>query len=150
MAVIREERWLVIPLFCIVITVSLGVMNLILAVIVQRAAEAREMDMEVKHAEEKRARTREKLELLSLCALSDDDESGAVSLDELLAAYDALPSFEQRMKIMGVTRSDLQTLFEVLDEDDSGEVGYLEFVDNIYGVDHKNDSLLVSTFQLAA
>lgn len=125
-------------------------MNLILAVIVQRAAEARETDRELKHADEKRTRIREKLELLRLCALSDEDENGVLSLDELLAAYDSLPHFGQRMSMLGVCRSDLTTLFHVLDEDDSGEVGYLEFVDNIYGVDHKNDPVLVNTFQFAA
>merc|ERR1719378_1859285 len=68
------------PLFvAVVVTVSLGGMNLILAVIVDCAAEARENDLHRKTAERKKATEKGRQELLKLFYELDKDRSGTLS-----------------------------------------------------------------------
>ena len=52
--VIEKRPEYTIIFICIVVSVSLGVMNLILAVIVESAAEARESDLAQKHKTQKK------------------------------------------------------------------------------------------------
>lgn len=75
-------------LFAILITISLGMLNLILAVIVERAAEARENDYEakIKRKQEDRAKSME--DLASLCASMDENRNGLISYQEMLKGYD--------------------------------------------------------------
>lgn len=114
-------------LFIIMMTVSLGVMNLILAVIVERAAEARANDKERRLKEKEQERASNMVDLAKLCASMDVDGSGSLSLDEMLQGFDESEAFQALMEHMDVKRDDVETIFNVLDEDRSGEVSYLEF-----------------------
>merc|ERR1719491_162330 len=65
--VMEKEPLTAVVMIAILISVSLGVMNLILAVIVESAAEAREADLEQKTKQKTREREYKKIELLKLC-----------------------------------------------------------------------------------
>jgi len=129
---IKEFPEMAVILFMIMMTVSLGVMNLILAVIVERASEARANDQERKLKKKEQDRQKNMVELAMLCASMDADGSGALSLEEMLAGYDDdVGEFRKLMQLMDIQRDDITSIFEVLDADSSGEVSYLEFCQHL-------------------
>jgi len=120
-----------ILLFAIMLTISVGLMNLILAVIVERAAEARENDHAKKVQQKEAERSRSMEDLVLLCAGMDINANGMISYQELLKGYDRVNDFQKLMDVMDITRNDLESIFYVLDEDGSGEVSYLEFCSSL-------------------
>ncbi|CAE7741573.1 prodh, partial [Symbiodinium sp. CCMP2456] len=110
---IKEFPEMAIILFMIMMTVSLGVMNLILAVIVERASEARANDQERKLKKKEQDRAKNMVELAKLCASMDADGSGALSLEEMLAGYDDdVGEFRKLMQLMDIQRDDITSIFE--------------------------------------
>ena len=121
-----------IPYFAMVfITIDLGLLNLILSVIVDKAHQAQQEDIKFQLTQRQAAFELAKRSLLQLCELLDDDQSGSLSFDELLEGYDKLPEFQEQMRLMDVEREDMQSLFRVLDEDGSGDIQYSEFVEQV-------------------
>lgn len=140
----EEAPWTTPLLFIILMTVSLGVMNLILAVVVEKAAEARENDQERKMEQKENERERNMIELAILCDRMDNDGSGALSLKEMLDGFDTDMNFKSLMAFMDIERDDMQTIFKVLDCDGSGEVDYVEFCHHL-GSCKKRDPLMMSS-----
>ena len=118
-------------------------MNLILAVIVEKAAEARANDQERKLKEQDQERQKDMIELAVLCDRMDNDGSGALSLQEMLDGFDEDSGFNEVMKRMDIERTDMRTIFRALDSDASGEVDYVEFCHHL-GSCKKRDPLMLS------
>merc|ERR1712137_811705 len=129
--IIMKEPILSVLFITITITISLGVMNLILAVIVQRAAEVRQQNLEEEAVDEKNS-------ILELCASVDADGSGMLSFAELEKAYAEISLFRDRMESLCAEKDDMHIICKVLDPDDSGSVSYHEFVDMIYNLEEVN------------
>ncbi|CAK9023920.1 Voltage-dependent calcium channel type D subunit alpha-1 (DmCa1D) [Durusdinium trenchii] len=136
--------WTAPILFGIMMTISLGVMNLILAVIVEKAAEARQTDLDKKLMQKDQVRERNMVELALMCDRMDKDGSGALSLEEMMDGYANDKKFYSVMQGAGVEKDDLQTMFNVLDTNDSGEVDYVEFCNQL-GKCQKTDPLMVAS-----
>merc|ERR1711963_927474 len=66
--------------------------------------------------------------LSRLCKDVDGVEDGNLSIEELLEAWDSVPSFKQCLQFMDVTRNDLPVLWDIMDADGDGKVTYTEFV----------------------
>lgn len=130
--VIEKAPITVIIMAAIHISISLGVMNLILAVIVESATEARESDIEHRAKVKFKEQVAMKNELVKLCTSIDKDTDCAISLQEMEEAWEESPVFRNTLGIMQVHKRDLETIFELLDEDKSGQLDYREFVDKIY------------------
>lgn len=130
--VIEKHPYSMILFLAVLVTVNLGLMNLILSVIVGKAQQARQEDLTFKIQEKEEEYERMKKELLALCAELDEDSSSLLTLDELLQGFDSNPEFHLAMAAMDVSREDMSNLFNVLDEDGSGEVAYEEFVDQLH------------------
>lgn len=128
---IEAAPWTFPVLFVMMMTVSLGAMNLILAVIVERAAQGRDKDQERKIKQKEEERSKNMIDLAVLCATMDEDNSGSLSLVEMLQGYDRNEEFRKLMQVMDIKRDDMQTIFRVLDSDDSGEVSYFEFCQHL-------------------
>ena len=121
-----------IPYFAMVfITIDLGLLNLILSVIVDKAHQAQQEDIKFQLTQRQAAFEGAKRSLLQLCEMLDEDQSGSLSFEELLEGYDKLPEFQEQMRLMDVEREDMQSLFRVLDEDGSGDIQYSEFVEQV-------------------
>jgi len=140
----EKAPWTTPLLFIILMTVSLGVMNLILAVVVEKAAEARENDQERKMQQKEKEREQNMIELAVLCDRMDEDGSGALSLKEMLHGFDTDVNFKSLMAFMDIERDDMQTIFKVLDTDGSGEVDYVEFCHHL-GSCGKRDPKMMSS-----
>ena len=100
-------------------------------VIVERAAEARENDHAKKVQQKEAERAKSMENLVVLCAGMDINANGMISYQELLKGYDKLDDFQALMDVMDITRTDLESIFYVLDENASGEVSYLEFCSSL-------------------
>lgn len=131
MPLVETAPWTAGLLFAILITISLGMLNLILAVIVERAAEARENDHEAKIKKKNQDRSRSMEDLASICASMDENNNGMISYEELLKGYDEVGEFKRFMDLMDLKREDVATVFNVLDTGNTQEVPYLEFCQHL-------------------
>merc|ERR1719440_984630 len=106
-------------------SVVVGIMNLIVAVLVDTAAEAREQ--EIIHAEKT-----EKKKLQRLFDKIDLDGSGDLTLDEVEESQGIVPEFQTLLRVLDIQGDDLRELFTMCDEDGSGEIDEEEFINAIY------------------
>jgi hypothetical protein len=114
------------------LSIQFAMLNLIMTVIVDSASRSREED-EKQLLLEKRLKFEEmKDKLVRLCGELDKDGSGELGLSELMKGYESNAAFEETMQHMSITPDDMETMFMVMDEDRSGNVSYVEFVNNIY------------------
>eukprot|EP00927_Polykrikos_kofoidii_P086550 TRINITY_DN9731_c0_g2_i1.p1 TRINITY_DN9731_c0_g2~~TRINITY_DN9731_c0_g2_i1.p1 ORF type:complete len:746 (+),score=110.33 TRINITY_DN9731_c0_g2_i1:135-2372(+) len=141
--IIDKEPWTFAIFILIMLTVSLGLMNLILAVVVESAAENREKDVEQRWKCEAISRMRQKADLLDLCQEIDSDQNGTLTLEELLTASTDCVAFRHLMAEMGIGEKDISQVFNLLDADDSGDVDYSEFVDHVYQLRFGDEKLLL-------
>lgn len=132
------------------ITVSIGLMNLLLAVIVDRAQQARTNDVKAIEKEEEHERIELKTKLLDTCKLMDDDASGVLTLEELQIGYHCNRDFHLTMKAMDIDEDDMLAVFGIMDEDRGGTVKYEEFVDQVWKMKSTEDHamLIFMQFQL--
>jgi len=132
--VIEKRPWTAVLFASVVVTISLGVMNLILAVIVESAAEAREADVAHRIEQKKHSQDEQKKELTQICVEMDQDKSGTISLDEMLNAWDVSSRFKRVMTMLEVRREEIANIFHMLEKNSDGEVDYTAFVNQIYQI----------------
>ncbi|CAK9004678.1 unnamed protein product [Durusdinium trenchii] len=100
----------------------------ILAVIVERAADARDQEVKRGILEQEETMHKSKLKLIQLCRDLDTDQNGRLSEDEFLDGFESNPAFASALLGMGVYPEDIGLLFDVLDTRGTGEVTYVSFV----------------------
>lgn len=123
-----RKAWWLFPVFAsVVIIVGLGIMNLILAVIVERATEAREMNNEAQAKQKAILRKKNMVKLATICHQLDEDCSGTMSLAEIVGGFDESEEFKSLITEMDLERTDLEAIFSALDTDGTGEISYLDF-----------------------
>eukprot|EP00933_Yihiella_yeosuensis_P010735 TRINITY_DN11755_c0_g1_i1.p1 TRINITY_DN11755_c0_g1~~TRINITY_DN11755_c0_g1_i1.p1 ORF type:complete len:631 (-),score=65.59 TRINITY_DN11755_c0_g1_i1:367-2259(-) len=109
------------------VTVQLGFINLVLAVIVDAASAARESDKELKAEERKREETDQIMLFREVLRDIDKNKNGSLSVDEFLEGFEGDKRFQNQLLALGLDREDLIDLMALMDTDDSGEVSYEEF-----------------------
>eukprot|EP00931_Biecheleriopsis_adriatica_P039366 TRINITY_DN22514_c0_g1_i1.p1 TRINITY_DN22514_c0_g1~~TRINITY_DN22514_c0_g1_i1.p1 ORF type:complete len:694 (-),score=128.10 TRINITY_DN22514_c0_g1_i1:315-2396(-) len=111
------------------LSITYAILNLIVAIIVDEFAEARSQD-EMMMAEEMDIRaTQDRARLTTMFKTIDKDGSGEIDLEELMQAAETVPSFAHRLRVMDIDRHDLEQLFILLDDDESGTISSQEFID---------------------
>merc|ERR1712194_635100 len=109
------------------VSVQLGFMNLVLAVIVDRAAEARELDA-LEAREKKKIADEASMEIWRrLMQAMDLDSNGTVSLEELLTGAEE-EEMKEKLEDMNLEADDLEDLFYFMDCEEDGALDYHEFV----------------------
>jgi len=58
----------------------------------------------------------------------DGDDSGQISIDEMLKAYDLDPKVRDLLNLLNISKQTLRELFLFMDEDRSGSINYEEFL----------------------
>jgi len=129
--VIDQKPWVAFFMFFIIISTVVGVMNLILTVIVERAAEARENDITDIVQRKAQNQHKTKKELMKLCREIDVNRNGILSADEMMAAYHNNADFRQILAAQDVAQCDMQEIIRMLDADGSGDLDYEEFCEQI-------------------
>jgi len=143
--IIERHPWTAIFFSAVLVTVDLGLMNLILSVIVDKAQQAHNDDVKFQAQEKEEEFRKLKKQLLRFCSQLDEDNSGSLTLDELLGGFDENPEFHLALTSMDVQREDISSLFNILDDDSSGHVEYDEFVDQLHKM-KTQDSHVVLVF----
>eukprot|EP00928_Gymnodinium_smaydae_P087884 TRINITY_DN72072_c0_g1_i1.p1 TRINITY_DN72072_c0_g1~~TRINITY_DN72072_c0_g1_i1.p1 ORF type:complete len:599 (+),score=143.13 TRINITY_DN72072_c0_g1_i1:209-2005(+) len=130
--IIEHAPWTGLFFGLVFVTKSLLIMNLILGMIVDAAAEARKgSDSELARAREKE-RIEARHRLLGLCRELDVDCSGRLTMEKLMQGYVCNPDFADVLQSMDIQKEDMETVYEILDEDKNGHVNYEEFADQIH------------------
>jgi len=146
--VIQEEPHLFIVFALAFVTVQLGFTNLILAVIVDKANESRERNKE----QIKRQRAKAEEEDLNLWKQMmremDTDDSKSITMQELLEAYKADPKVRETLAMLNIYPQDLELLFNLMDDDDSGALDYDEFVDCFHKAQTTDPRMYMMILQL--
>eukprot|EP00931_Biecheleriopsis_adriatica_P075548 TRINITY_DN49389_c0_g1_i1.p1 TRINITY_DN49389_c0_g1~~TRINITY_DN49389_c0_g1_i1.p1 ORF type:complete len:619 (-),score=101.92 TRINITY_DN49389_c0_g1_i1:19-1875(-) len=131
--IIREEPISFVFFLIAYSSVALAALNLILAAIVDSGAQAREEAFVARSESQRQAKALEEEErtryLLTLCQQLDYDDSGSLTLEELLQGFEKNPNFGATMAELQLERADIEIFFTVIDKDNSGEVDYKEFLD---------------------
>lgn len=104
------------------VTVQLGFTNLILSVIVDKAAEARDADGE--QQKKQRARAARKVENIFLEIAGEDQQ---VSREEFRDGVARSAELRDLLKKLDLDTGDLHDLFELMDTDQSGDLSLQEF-----------------------
>merc|ERR1712066_1220142 len=127
-----DEPWTIMIFLGVHITVNMGIMNLILAVIVDQANQARDDDHEQQLLEKSTMYVKAKAALYKLCEEMDQDKSGTLTAIELMRGVSTVPEFAAILKLMDVRADDIEIVFNILDYDKSGDVDYTEFVEQLH------------------
>jgi hypothetical protein len=130
--IIEEEPLTGLYFYIVFASIVLAATNLILAVIVDAAQEAREISASDQMTA---ARMREMKELRTSLALllskmgTDSPTSGkcGLTVEDIRRGYDEIPEFGNALKVLGIQDSDIDQLFAVMDIDGSGSVSLEEF-----------------------
>eukprot|EP00439_Symbiodinium_sp_Y106_P035933 s1823_g4.t1 len=114
------------------LTIVFGVLNLIVAVVVDQFAEARERDV-LNLAEEldhdmRTDRILEVSRLKKMFDRIDKDGEGELSLEQLLDGARNDAELQSRLKVMDIDEGDLHELFQMIDVDGSGTIELEEFI----------------------
>ncbi|CAE8656641.1 unnamed protein product [Polarella glacialis] len=130
--IIEEEPTAFVFFLMVFSSVSLAAMNLILAGIVDSGAQAREEALEVRNYAKREKKIEAEIaqqeRLLGLCKKLDYDDSGSLTMDELMDGFEQNKDFRDAMAELDVDRGDMDVFFSVIDKDASGEIDYAEFL----------------------
>eukprot|EP00931_Biecheleriopsis_adriatica_P031864 TRINITY_DN18638_c0_g1_i5.p1 TRINITY_DN18638_c0_g1~~TRINITY_DN18638_c0_g1_i5.p1 ORF type:complete len:674 (+),score=100.57 TRINITY_DN18638_c0_g1_i5:51-2072(+) len=125
---IEEHPWTAIIFIGSHLTLIYGVLNLVLAVVVDTFAEIRQKNV-MALAKEMEDEMDDDIRFLnSVFKQIDTDSSGALSWEEIMTGASAIPEFQSRLRVMDIDQNDLEQLFYMLDRDGSGTVDSNEFV----------------------
>jgi len=113
------------------VCVQLGFTNLILAVVVDKAATERDADR-VRVVEEKKDAQKHAIDRLSyLFRKMDKDESGELTVEELMTGYDSSSNVKNLFDFLDYDRDDVVKMFQLMDTDASGLLSHVEFITNL-------------------
>jgi len=124
LVMIDHHPWTLVLYIPAYIMIGMGMVNLALAAIVDKATDAR------KSNEDERLKL--KLQVIRvLFSQMDEDDSGCVGIEEFMNGLKKSPDFEHALEVMGIRVEDIRTVFQMMDLDNSGSVSYDEFVANL-------------------
>lgn len=104
------------------VTVQLGFTNLVLAVIVDKANEARDLSKEEAALKKQREESKSVRAWRQVMKSMDEDGNGTLSAQELMEGYMKKPSVRSMLDAMHVRRKDLSELFRLMDMDNSKDL----------------------------
>lgn len=116
----------------VVVTLDIALLNVLMASVVDSAQQAR-LDndaymADIRAEEEEEAKRR----FVSMCKSMDGDGSGMLTFAELEGGYQSSEHFRNVLDSMDIHEADLKIVWDILDEDNSGDLSYLEFTDELF------------------
>jgi len=120
---VKRRRWLCVFFGLLIVIISVALMNLVTAVLVETAIENSKKDQDFAAQRIRRLRP----QLKKAFRLMDVDGSRTVSREEVVASHSHFPS----AVLKSVPRGSLPDLFDMLDSDGTGEIGEETFVEGV-------------------
>lgn len=116
--------------------VGMGLMNLILAVVVDRAVEARDQDKERKVKQMNEEREKQHNEIQALLEKMDEDRSGALNRSEIEEAYRTSSDFRNMLHSVDVRADELFQIVELLEYGQGVDIANLcDVLDEFHAAD---------------
>jgi len=140
---IERRPWTALIIIPALLSLELGLLNVVAAVIVDRQAQARQDDEKFLHQMREEELKKSYGRLQALFTSMDDDGSGSLTLEELIESYRTHSEFKELMELMDITEDDLPIVFQILDKDGSGDVNYGEFVEQLNTLKTTNSHTLL-------
>lgn len=110
------------------LTLVFGVLNLIVAVVVDTFADARDRDILNLAEEMEQDVEADKKFLEKMFNRIDKEGSGQLSMEQLIEGARKDAEFQSRLRVMDIDEVDLQQLFDMIDTDGSGTIEAPEFI----------------------
>ncbi|CAE7441712.1 CAC [Symbiodinium sp. CCMP2456] len=129
----------------VIVSVDLAMLNLILAVIVDSAQDARSVSDHERALQMEKDFNQATQQLYRLCRRLDTDNSGKIDPSEFVRGFEQDQDFADCLKGMGIGGRDLEWVLSVLDKDDSGDISPDEFVDQLYKLRTHETHQILST-----
>uniref|UniRef100_A0A6U6HJU5 EF-hand domain-containing protein n=1 Tax=Zooxanthella nutricula TaxID=1333877 RepID=A0A6U6HJU5_9DINO len=129
--IIEEAPETAVFFVLVFVIVNLMVMNVILSMVVEVSLKAAAKDTRAVIEAQEKANVTFADDLKKICQDMDTDGSGCLSQDELVRGFDDNPQFREMMNRMKFRREDCPLVFNLLDTDESGDVNYNEFVEEV-------------------
>eukprot|EP00927_Polykrikos_kofoidii_P026005 TRINITY_DN23254_c0_g1_i8.p1 TRINITY_DN23254_c0_g1~~TRINITY_DN23254_c0_g1_i8.p1 ORF type:complete len:668 (-),score=108.17 TRINITY_DN23254_c0_g1_i8:29-2032(-) len=129
------------------VSVQLGLVNVIVAVIVDRQAQAREDDDKLASLIQNEQSQKSYDKLRALFESLDADGGGSLSLDELRDSYEKNTEFRTMLDVLDIKKSDIPIVFEIMDADGSGDVSYEEFCERLHHLRFLNKHTVLALIQ---
>jgi len=114
------------------LTMGLGLLNLIVVVMVDSFAEKRAKDIISRADDMDCEEIEEKTVLGKIFDRIDEDGSGELSFEELEQGARKVAEFRHWLRVLDIDAKDLRQLFFMVDEDGSGSISVAEFIDTMY------------------
>ncbi|CAE7545994.1 pkd2 [Symbiodinium necroappetens] len=109
------------------LTIVFGVLNLVVAVVVDTFAEQRTKDVTNMAIEMEENEEEDLRKLDKMFAEIDGDGDGELTLQELVDGARRVREFQNRLRVMDIDQADLEQLFGMLDHDGGGTIDPDEF-----------------------
>merc|ERR1719335_276709 len=146
---IMKHPWTAVLFVGVIFTMVFGMLNLITAVIVDTAAQAREADVLHMAAQKEYERKFAWETVANICVDMDTDKDGNITLQELKRSANKIPELSAHLSVMGVEFHDLQMVFDMLDSEQHGKIPIGEFVNQLYTMqthEHKTTHVFVKHY----
>ena len=125
---VQHRPWLFFYFMAVLLVLSIALMNLVTAIMVEGALAIAEQDKSLRKTHEQAKKKRQMAQLKLMFDELDEDGSGELTLDEINAAP---PDVMQSLFEIAGTE-DIPTLFEMLDYDGGGTLETDEFCEGIF------------------
>lgn len=126
---VEHSFWTYLFFILNVFVVMWGLLNLIVAAIVDSNIAARGDDVAI--AAKMAAQSQQQVwdSFATLCEKMDEDNSGDISVDEFKDFWKNNAELQHHLTIMGVREQDMDQLLEIMDEDGNGTLEHEEFIE---------------------
>jgi len=118
--------------FPVFLLIDMALVNLVLMVVIDQVEDARMNDVNRLLQEKEKAMLSAKHALQNVCKEMDEDKSGNLTLQELKDGAANNPEFANLLDFMDIRVDDMDTVFSIMDVDESGTVSYDEFCDQLH------------------
>lgn len=127
---VEEYYWPYIFFTSVIFVVIWGLLNLIVAAIVDANIAAREDDVAIAAKIAAQSHNEAWQSFAELCQAMDEDGSGDITIEEFKKFWKDNVELQQHLTIMGVQEKDVDSLLLLMDEDGSGTLEQAEFIEN--------------------
>jgi len=121
------------------VLINFGLLDMILAVIVDKAQETRAEDEHQKLKDKEMQYQQVATQIAKLCQDLDTDNNVFIQEEELLDGYEINMQFVSMMELMDICREDLNVFFRFLIQ--TGSISYTEFTDEMYRMKTQADHM---------
>merc|ERR1712232_1307312 len=129
---IEHHWWAFMFVSSCIFVVTWGLLNLIVAAIVDSAVSAREADIAIGARDALLEQESAWALFNEFCTEIDADNSGTISVEEFRAAWQSNSELQEQLCVMGVEPAEFQGLIEIMDSDGNGVLSTDEFVKQLF------------------